>query len=156
MVRVEKAGSEQAGLVYELTRKAFAEYRDTLDPPSGVFLETVDDVQSAIDEGGVAVAWADGLASGAVRWEPREDYLYAGRLAVPPEARGTGVGSALMDYVEDQARAMRLPTVMVGVRSALPGNIAFFEKRGYFQIAEEAHPRNPTATSVTMIKFVGM
>ena len=156
MIKVEAADSKHAALVHELTLEAFDAFRDSLDPTPGVFLETVDDVQYAIEDGAVAIAWVDGRPVGAVRCRQQGDSLYAGRLAVLPDARKAGVGSALMDFVEDQARAMRLSTVMVGVRSALPGNVAFFQKRGYFQIAEEAHPRNPASTSVTLIKIVGL
>lgn len=154
VIRVSRVGSSQAQLVFDLTLKAFGEYRDVLDPPTGVLFETVADVQKSIDAEAAAIAWIGDRAVGAVRWEARPGYLYAGRLAVLPEARGAGVGAALMAFVEDRARMLGLSEVQVGVRSALPGNIAFFHRLGYTQIRIDPHPRNSMATSVTLAKEI--
>jgi GNAT superfamily N-acetyltransferase len=125
VICVSRVGSSRAQLVFDLTLKAFEEYRDVLDLPTGVLFETVADVHKSIDSEAAAIAWIGDRAVGAVRWEARPGYLNAGRLAVLPEARGAGVGAALMAFVEDRARMLGLSEVQVGVRSALPGNIDF-------------------------------
>jgi GNAT superfamily N-acetyltransferase len=87
-------------------------------------------VAADIDAGGAAVAWIGGEVVGAVRWAPRTGHLYVGRLAVLPTHRGQGVGAALVAFAETQAASLGLPEVRVEVRSALPGNAAFFRGRG--------------------------
>ena len=57
-----------------------------LDPPSGAFAETDEDVAAAIGRGGAAIAWLGETPIGSVRFEPEESWLYIGRLAVIPEA----------------------------------------------------------------------
>ncbi|MGE3796834.1 MAG: GNAT family N-acetyltransferase [Thermomicrobiales bacterium] len=147
------AVENDAHLVAALTARGFAEYASVLDPPSGVFSESLEDVRSSI-RAGAAVARIAGVPAGAVRWEPRGNYLYAGRLATVPECRLQGVASALMAFVENRARQLGVSAVQVEVRSALPGNIAFFEKRGFSVVSIDPHPRDPSQTSVTMRKDI--
>ena len=151
-LRVELVGHDRTDLVYRLTRSAFAEYHGLLDPPSGAETETLDIVAADIAAGVTAVALRGGAAIGAVRCEPRPDHLYAGRLAVLPSHRGRGVGSALMAFAEAQAAALGVPEVRVEVRSALPGNVAFFCRLGYAVVAVRPHHRSPAATTVVLAK----
>ncbi|MBW8481037.1 GNAT family N-acetyltransferase [Actinomadura parmotrematis] len=51
-----------------------------------------------------------------------------GRLAVLPEARGTGLGAALVRAVEDRARARGLPALRLHAQTSARG---FYERLGY-------------------------
>ena len=153
-LRVEPAGADDADLVHRLTQAAFAEFRGVLAPPAGVEFETIEVVAADIDAGGAAVAWIGGEVVGAVRWAPLTGHLYVGRLAVLPSHRGQGVGAALVAFAETQAASLGLPEVRVEVRSALPGNAAFFRGRGFAVVAERPHPRLPAATTVVLAKPV--
>jgi GNAT superfamily N-acetyltransferase len=153
-IRIVPATIVDAPLIYELTRIAFGEFLGVLDPPSGAFAESVADVAEQIRTGGAGLALYNGAPAGAVRFRPEPGYLYAGRLAVLPEFRRLGVAAALMRFVEAQAVDWGKREVRVGVRSALPGNLEFFERIGFRQVSVEPHPRNPSATSVTMAKRI--
>ncbi len=64
---------------------AFAEYRDTLYPPSSVHTETLADALAMMREGGALLAWIDGQAVGSARYAFRRDaqdvdFCYAGRV----------------------------------------------------------------------------
>jgi ribosomal protein S18 acetylase RimI-like enzyme len=133
---------------------AFAELRDKIDPPPGIVFETIADVHAALRDHGAIIAERDGIAVGSARFEEKPGYLYIGRLAVVPDARRTGVGRAMMAFLEAHAATLGLPQTQVEVREALPGNIAMFTALGYEVIARQPHPRVPTAMTVTMAKQV--
>ncbi|MCC6314138.1 MAG: GNAT family N-acetyltransferase [Thermomicrobiales bacterium] len=153
-VRVAAVGPDAADLVHRLTRAAFAEYAGVLEPPPGTLFETVADVAAAIAAGAAAIAWDGERAVGAARLLPCADRLSIARLAVPPAQRGRGVGSALLTFAHDRARALGLPEARVEVRAALPGNVAFFHRHGYTEIARRPHPRLPAAEIIVMAKRI--
>lgn len=151
------AGPEEAEAIWQLTRDAFSAHQTVLDPPSGVFRETVGDVLRALVEGTIYVALRDGALIGAARVTVLEDErtLYCGRLAVAPEAQRAGVGTALITRVERQAAAEGYPAVVVGVRTQLPGNLRFFTRLGYHIHAEHSHPGYDRPTYVRLRKDLG-
>jgi predicted N-acetyltransferase YhbS len=104
-ITIRAAGPAEAEVVWRLTVEAYLPDRERLHPPSGVFRETVPDVQRAMDEGTVYVAQCGADIVGAVRVQPArdQDALYCGRLAVLPAARRRGIGTALMERVERHA-----------------------------------------------------
>jgi predicted GNAT family N-acyltransferase len=59
---------------------------------------------------------------------------FLGRLAVLPEARGTGLGAALVRAVEDLARERELKTVELHAQVEARG---FYERLGYEAYGEE-------------------
>jgi ribosomal protein S18 acetylase RimI-like enzyme len=130
---------EDAPAILSITRAAFEEFRDHLDPPSGALKETLDSLlESAFQpDHGVTLALVAGQPIGALRWsiQPQRAYLYIGRVAVLPAYRRQGIASALMRWADEHARALRLPAVQFGVRLQAPQNIRFYQHLGY-QISE--------------------
>ena len=55
-ITIRAAGPAEAEVVWRLTVEAYRPERERLHPPSGVFRETVSDVQRVMDEGTVYVA----------------------------------------------------------------------------------------------------
>jgi GNAT superfamily N-acetyltransferase len=146
--------ASDAALVRELMLTGFAQFQDVLDPPSGAFRETVEDVAAAIGRGGAAVAWLGETPVGSVRFEPEGSWLYIGRLAVIPEARRRGVAQALMLAAEAQAPRFGVLEAQLSMREVLPGNRALFEKLEYDVIAIEPHPRNPAQNTLRLRKML--
>jgi predicted N-acetyltransferase YhbS len=151
---VRAAGEHEAAEILRLTKEAFAAHRDLLDPPSSVHRERVEDVMRAMLEGTVYIADRDGNLVGAARVHALQEpqALYCGRLAVLPVAWGGGIGSALMEAVEQGARDAGYPAVVVGVRLQLPQNLRFFQRRGYSIYAEHSHPGYERPTYVRLRK----
>lgn len=89
-----------------------------------------------------------------MRFDDEPGCLYVGRLATPPVHRGKGVAGALMAHAEERAVALGRQVVRVEVRSALPGNIAMFERLGFVQVAIQPHPKMLSATTVTLEKSI--
>jgi GNAT superfamily N-acetyltransferase len=87
-------------------------------------------------------------------FERRENYLYLGRLSVPPEYRGRGIASTLIDYVEAEARRLHLESVQLGTRLVLRQIREKYERRGYRVIRYETHAGYAEPTYVTMEKWV--
>ncbi|POM23973.1 putative N-acetyltransferase YjcF [Actinomadura rubteroloni] len=74
------------------------------------------------------LARIDGRPAGTVRLLRRDGTGVLGRLAVLAEARGTGLGAALVRAVEDRARAAGLTAVELHAQVAARG---FYERLGY-------------------------
>ena len=93
-------------------------------------------VRSPVDA--VLVAEREGEVVGLVTAHPhRPAPLYADRLLVwlddlyvAPEARGTGIGSALLDAAETFARALGAEAVEAGIRAANGPMRAMWARRG--------------------------
>jgi GNAT superfamily N-acetyltransferase len=136
---VVACGAERAEDVHRLTQAAFAPY-GRLRPPSGAVAESVDLVAAALAAGGGAVAERDGVAVGCLRWRIGDDGdLYVGRVAVDPSEQGSGVGGALMAWAEAEARQRGCGGLSVGVRVALPENLAYFQRMGFVVPGEHSH-----------------
>jgi PPOX class probable F420-dependent enzyme len=153
-VRVERASSADAGAVLGSMQRAFAQYRGVLQPPSSALDETLQDVQAAMARGGAFVARERGSVVGSARYQLREGYTYAERVAVDPGARGRGVGAALMRAIEAAARAAGHTEVRIGVRASLPENLRFYEELGYRTRESHPHSRGPDF-DMTLSKRLG-
>jgi ribosomal protein S18 acetylase RimI-like enzyme len=151
-LRIELVGASQAELVLRLAIEAFVEFRDTLIPPPGILRESIEDVARSIETGGAVIAWDGDVPVGSARFHPEPDHLYVGRVAVPPAYRRRGIASALMDFIEDHARALGFTETRVQVRQALPSNVALYESLGYTVCSADPHPRVPDAIVLTLAK----
>nr|WP_205625510.1 GNAT family N-acetyltransferase [Actinomadura atramentaria] len=80
------------------------------------------------------LARAGGRAVGTVRVLRRDGAAVLGRLAVLPEARGTGLGAALVRAVEEHARAAGLASVELHAQVPARG---FYERLGYAAFGEQ-------------------
>jgi hypothetical protein len=69
-ITLRAAGPAEAEAVLRLTVEVHRSDRERLHPPSGVFRETVADVQCAMDEGTVYVAQCGAAIVGTVRVQP--------------------------------------------------------------------------------------
>jgi len=133
------ASLDDATIVYETIMLAFEDYRHKLDPPSSVFLETVDSIHGKLEKGGGFIAFLDGKIVGSVLYHQQDNYMYLGRLCVLPEFRGNGVARILVEAVENRARELNLASVQLAARVALTGNHAMFKHFGYEILAECRH-----------------
>ena len=152
--RVDRCGPESAETVHRLTQAAFDGQRG-LEPPSGAGKETLESVRAELAERGGALARDAGEVVGCLRFDVRADSLHVYRVAVLPQAQRRGVGRALMEWAEAEAGRLGLGTVQVGVRIALPDNVAFYRALRYEVVAEHAHAGYDHPTWYEMRKPVG-
>lgn len=138
-LRIALCGPEGADEVRRLTQIAFRPY-DRLDPPSGAARETIERVRDDLARGGGAIGELDGRPVACLRWEVDPDgAFHVRRLAVLPELQGRGIARAMMAWAEEEARRRGCHGVSVGVRVALPDNLAFYRRLGYEVTAEHRH-----------------
>lgn len=151
-IALREATVADAGMLLQVLQTAFAEYREQLDPPSGVHRETVETLREKMRTTQWLIALEGEQAVGCVMCEPREDYLYLGRLAVLPAFRRRGIGKTLIEYVEAHARAEGFSRVRLGVRLALPHLRARYERIGYQFVEAHTHAGYTEPTYVILEK----
>ena len=139
-----------------LIHEAFDSYRGRLDPPSGAHAETAESLAALFVRGERAVlAAVNGRPAGCAFYVQTGVEMYLHRLAVLPALRRTGIGQALVEYAVAEAAASDCAYLRVGVRLALPENIAFFERQGFVKIAEACHPGYTAPTFAHMTRELG-
>jgi ribosomal protein S18 acetylase RimI-like enzyme len=149
------ARAEDAATVVSVIHRAFAQYDGVLVPQSGAMRETAATVAARLGNESCLVALAGSTPVGCVFYTPIGEAIYVSRLAVLPDRRGQGLARRLIAEVEAAAHAAGADAVTLGVRIALPGNIALFTALGYREIGREAHPGFSEPTSITMEKRIG-
>ena len=130
-IQLRPATSADIPAIIAVTRAAYAPFADRLQPPSSILKETSETVAGSLHNGGIIVAETHGEIVGAVRYEPREDYLCLRRLAVAPSWQGRGIGRRLITAVEEWAILLGVDEVRLGVRPELRRNRAMYARLGY-------------------------
>jgi ribosomal protein S18 acetylase RimI-like enzyme len=142
MIEIRPATPGDAEALHSIVQSSFAEYSLLAVLPSALS-ETLQEVEAAIQEGNVFLAFTDEHAVGTVRYQLEGDHLYVGRLAVLPEYRRHGVGAALMQHLEALAPMLGKTRMRLGTRQSMPVNLAFYERLGYRIVSREQHLRGP-------------
>jgi GNAT superfamily N-acetyltransferase len=111
---------------HELQQGSADEWRDweKLDPPKDLYriaVETSD---------GLPVALAD-VGPG---FFPRPDGTLHGGVGVMRAHRGKGLGRALLDVMEAEARRRKAPRILASTESSQQGALEWAERRGYREI----------------------
>ena len=106
--------------------------------PNELSLDEVRDLISTAP--GIFVAEVDGKVVGYASYDQfRRGAGYARRMEhsiiLTPEARGHGVGRALMEVVESHARAAGVGSLWAGVSGENPGGVAFHTRLGFETVA---------------------
>ncbi|MEQ8672114.1 MAG: GNAT family N-acetyltransferase [Aggregatilineales bacterium] len=154
IINIVSATPADSARLYAIITRAFAQYKEMLVPPSSVFKETADSIQTKLTKGGGFIVRIKDQDAGSVLYEPQEDHLYLGRLAVLPEYRGKGIAHALINAVESHASQHNFPRVKLGVRLALEANRRLFTSLGYEIIDYGTHDGFPEPTYVNMAKSI--
>lgn len=131
---------------------SFAYMDGVIDPPSSAHRLTVNSLRDkARDEIGL-IAEIDGRLVGCAFLRAEPDFLYVGKLAVSPEAQGTGVGSRFLAEAEAIARALGKPALRLETRIELTGNHTRFKAWGFVRTAEKSHAGYDRPTFIEMQK----
>ncbi len=151
-ILLQQATEQDIPALLDVIHSSFAEYEGRLDPPAGAHHETVESLRLKMSQGGGFVAMVNQEIAGCVIFEREPDSLYLGRLAVLAPYRRRGIARALVNSVEQQARALGYRRVRLGVRVGLPDNRALFENLGYRVIGFGTHAGYTEPTYVHLVK----
>ena len=131
-IRIERGVPEDAGEILTLQRAAYqSEAIIYGDPAISPLVQTLEELREEIDNSIVIKAQLGARLAGSVRASCDGGTLHIGRLIVAPDLHGHGIGTLLMDAIEqtdDRAQRFELFT---GDRSE--DNLRFYQRLGYHE-----------------------
>jgi GNAT superfamily N-acetyltransferase len=151
--RLRSLSAGDAPWVLDLLKAAFAKTEVPLNPPPGALRETAESLESQILSGGGAGAISGKRMIGSVLWIVA-DGLYVSRMAVLPQWRRCGIGSALLIACEDEARRRGQRRLHLETRLVLAGNLRLFERFGYREFARLPPDGDPGKTLIKLEKQI--
>ena len=130
MVSIRKATPREPGAV-RLLRASHA-LKEALFPPEENHHLDID----ALCLPGISfwVADVDGTPVGCIAMAEKWGYGEVKSMFVDPSARGMGVAQALLDTLENEARARALPTLWLETGDELEAAIRLYERNGFRRI----------------------
>ena len=147
-VTVRSAREDERDAIRELTLRAYAEYGTVMAPSAWAGLEQAVRAALASEErADRIVAERGGALVGSVLLYPPAADAYAGAarraswpevrlLAVAPEARGQGVGRALMDECVRRARAAGAAELGLHTSRSMEAATRMYEQMGFVRAPE--------------------
>ncbi|MCF3640464.1 GNAT family N-acetyltransferase [Rhizobium sp. TRM95111] len=151
-IRRLDAGFDRYDELLALILSAFAVMDGRIDPPSSAHRLTPDGLKEKARAEIVFLAADAARLLGCIFCRPEPACLYVGKLAVLPQAQGSGIGRALMAAAEREAEARGLPALRLETRVELVENHRCFMRWGFEMTAENRHPGYDRTTSIEMTK----
>jgi ribosomal protein S18 acetylase RimI-like enzyme len=144
--------------VGRVIRAAFAPYiralgRELPAAGSAEFAEVWERLVAEVARGDVYVALEGERIVGAVRTRPQEKDLYIYQIAVDPTCQGTGVGSWLLQRIDEVTRGRGLAGLSLETAEMAVANIRLYQRHG-FEIVRRGPPDHglDPHTRVYMVK----
>ena len=130
--------------VARILRAAFTPYvralgREFPVDGSAEYAEEWKRVAAEVEHGNVYVALDGERIVGAVRTKPQEKDLYIHQIAVDPARQGAGVGSWLLERIDEAARARGLGGLSLITAEMAVANIRLYQRHG-FEIVSRGPP----------------
>lgn len=126
---IRRAGVADLPVIREIIAVAYDKYLTRMDRPPPPMLR---DYAPAVEAG---TLWVTGdPVMGIVVLIPDSESLLIENLAVRPEAQGTGIGRALMDFSEQQARQLKLSRLTLYTHVVMTENQAIYTHLGYREV----------------------
>ena len=135
MLQIEQASKTDLSEILNLQRLAYQSEAILLNnfsiPP---LLQTLEEVQQEFSNGVFLKAVTDGQIIGSVRGYVQDRTLNIGKLIVHPDFRGRGIGTQLLQAIEDACPDCRYE-LFTSAKSEK--NIRLYERQGYRRFAEK-------------------
>ena len=135
--------------VEAVVRAAYSSYVSRIGRAPGPML---DDYGALIREGRVHVVDRGGAVKGVLVLIPQQDAMLLDNVAVAPDAQGTGVGRAMLEFAEQAAINAGYGMVRLYTNEAMTENLGLYARIGY---AETHRAEEKGLRRVYMAKAVG-
>jgi GNAT superfamily N-acetyltransferase len=146
---IRHAREDEFDIVASLIVDAYAEFAASMAPDAwSMFAQDIANVHGRLSDGEIIVAERDGKIVGTVTvyrdWRGAQPGTLALRLlAVPPSERGSGVGSALMEWAVDEARSDGKTRVVLTAMQVMDTVRDMAERMGFVRARELDHEPAP-------------
>jgi GNAT superfamily N-acetyltransferase len=128
--RIRPATLYEASAVAEYVRVAFSPYIERIGkPPAPMLL----DFPTVIAAGQAWVVDVDGDVVGALIQYETEEGFYIDTVAVLPAMQGRGIGRALLEFAEDEARRRGYRSLYLCTNVKMTENQVLYPKIGYVE-----------------------
>lgn len=133
-VEIRPIGPGDAGEVLTLQRAAFVQEAQLYgSPDTPPLTQTLESLSAELEENLGVVAVREGRIVGALRARSDGALLLIGRIAVAPDQQGSGIGSALLEAVEERGRDAGCREAELFTGSLSTANIELYERVGYVE-----------------------
>jgi ribosomal protein S18 acetylase RimI-like enzyme len=129
-VRLRAATAADAPRLTELVRAAYGHYVERMGQPPGPMTE---DYAALVRDGLVTVAERGGAIVGLVVLDTGDEGFTVENVAVEPAHQGTGVGRALLEHAEAEARRRGSDSVALYTHETMTENLALYHRIGYVE-----------------------
>jgi GNAT superfamily N-acetyltransferase len=130
MAMIRPAAPADTAAVREIVRTAYEGYIPRIGIKPGPMRA---DYAELIAAGTTWVAVDDDVVVGLVVLQDEPADLLLENIAVAPQAQGRGVGSQLMEFIEDEARRRGFGSIRLYTHEKMTENIAYYLRRGYVE-----------------------
>ena len=138
---IRPARPDDADAVRDVVDAAYRHYIARMGKPPGPML---DDYAQRIADGQAWVMDDGGRITGILVLEETPDGLLLDNIAVLPDGQGKGVGRALMEFAETEARRRGFAAIYLYTHELMTENIAIYTRIGYVEthrITEKGYNR---------------
>jgi GNAT superfamily N-acetyltransferase len=127
-LQLRRAGPQDAGLVRELTRKAYAKWCDVIGREP---LPMSADYDHAVRHHMIDLAFIDDRLVGLVEMILRENDLLVENVCVDPTEQGAGLGRLLVAHAERECRCLGHSVIRLYTNKLFAANLGFYRGLGY-------------------------
>jgi ribosomal protein S18 acetylase RimI-like enzyme len=125
---IRAASTADRPAVERIVRAAYTKYIARIGKPPGPMC---DDYAGRIAEQAVWVLIASGEIAGIIVLLEQDGHLLLDNVAVDPRHQGKGIGRALIDFAEQEARRRSQAEIRLYTHQAMHENIALYSRLGY-------------------------